>query len=74
MATRWGTQIPPQGAEPDPPRDSMSVASDGKWTMPYARRCQYGTAHSRRAGAVAPRSLETWTLFRRGFSRAKTCA
>src|SRR4029077_3204742 len=42
--------------------------------MPYARRYQYGTAHSRRPSAVATCSLETWALFRRGPGRAKACA
>jgi hypothetical protein len=31
----------------------MSVSNDGQWKAPYARRCQYRTAHPRRAGAVA---------------------
>jgi len=30
----------------------VSVPGDGKWKMPHARRCQYRTAHRRRAGAV----------------------
>jgi hypothetical protein len=33
-----------------------------KW-MPQARRCQYRTAHRRRAGAVAVCGVETWAVF-----------
>ena len=41
----------------------MSVPGDGKRKVPHARRSQYGTAHRRRAGAVAACPLETWALF-----------
>ena len=54
----------------DPSRYRVSVPGDAKWKMPYARRCQYRTAHSRGAGAVAACSLEARALFGRGVSRA----
>ena len=52
----------------------MSVPGNGKWKVSHARRCEYGTAHSRRAGAVAACALEARTVFCRGAGRAKAGA
>ena len=49
----------------------MSVPGNAKWKMPYARGCQYRTAHRRGAGAVAACPLETWALFCRGLAEQK---
>ena len=54
----------------DSSRQSVSVQRY-QWKTPYARRCQYRTAHRRRASAVAACALETRALFCRGPSRAK---
>jgi hypothetical protein len=41
----------------------MSIAGHGERKMSHARRNQHWTAHSRRVGEFAARSLEAWAVF-----------
>jgi hypothetical protein len=52
----------------------MAIPGNGQRKMPNAWRCQYRTAHCRRASAVTACEVETSALFCRGPSGAKAGA